>query len=332
MFNLRGRSFLTLLDFSKREIWFLLDLARDLKRAKYSGTERKLLEGLNICVLFQKTSTRTRSSFEVAAFDQGMGVSFIGPDTSHFGNKESVADSAKVLGRFFDGISFRGFSHQTCEKLSKNSGVPVWNALTDEYHPTQILADFLTVLESKNVRSFKGLKLTYFGDARNNVANSLMIGCTKIGMNFAIAAPKTLWPEIKLVEKCRGFAQENGSELVITESIDEAIKNADFVYTDVWVSMGEPLAVWKERIKLLLPYQVSANVMKKANKNAFFLHCLPAYHDLDTSLGKKIYDQFGLKELEVTDEVFQSEQSVVFEQAENRLHTIKAVMVATLRG
>ncbi len=329
MINLKGRSFLTLLDFSAQEIQYLLDLSRDLKRAKYAGVEVPRLKGKNVCLLFQKDSTRTRCSFEVGAMDQGMHTVYLGPSGSQFGKKESVADSARVLGRMFDGIQFRGFSQKACEDLAKYSGVPVWNGLTDQYHPTQILADFLTIAEVKQ-RHLKGIRFAYFGDAQNNMGNSLMIGAVKMGMHFVCVAPKTLWPEPKLIQKCEKIAQESGGSLMFTEDPMKGSKNVDVIYTDVWVSMGEPDKVWEERIKLLSPYQVQMKHLKNAQDDVMFLHCLPAFHNLETEVGKKIYQKFGLRELEVTDQVFNSKYSFVFQEAENRLHTIKALMLATL--
>lgn len=328
MINLKSRNFLTLLDFSAQEIQYLLDLSRDLKRAKYLGNEVPRLKGKNICLLFQKDSTRTRCAFEIAAFDQGMQTVYLGPSGSQFGKKESVADTARVLGRMFDGIQFRGFSQKVCEELATHAGVPVWNGLTNKFHPTQILADFLTILEFK--KTLKKVKLAYFGDAQNNMGNSLMIGCAKMGLDFVCVAPKQLWPETTLIKECQKIAQLSGGTLTFTEDPMVGSKNADVIYTDVWVSMGEPEIVWKERIGLLKPYQVKMQYLKNAASDVIFLHCLPAFHNLQTEVGKKIYEKFGLSELEVTDQVFESKYSKVFQQAENRLHTIKAVVLATI--
>ncbi len=336
--NLRGRSFLTLLDFSQKEIKYLLDLSRDLKRDKYLGHEHKYLSNKNIVILFQKDSTRTRCAFEVGAMDLGMGVTYLGPSGSQMNVKESVVDTAKVLGGMFDGIEFRGYKQEDVVALAEHSGVPVWNGLTDLYHPTQILADFLTIREHKG-EDLRGLNFTYAGDARNNMGNSLMIGCAKMGMNFTALAPKELWPDEKLVAKCKEIAAENGSTITLTESKDEGMKDCDVVYTDVWVSMGEPKEVWEERVKLLSPYQVNMDLIKRGKEDILFMHCLPAFHDLNTEVGRDIAEKLGKEykevangEMEVTDEVFQSKHSVVFAEAENRMHTIKAVMLATIGG
>lgn len=326
--NLKGRSFLKLLDFTPREIQYLLDLSRDLKRAKYTGNEHQLLKGKNVALMFQKDSTRTRCAFEVGAMDQGAGTVYLGPSGSQFGKKESVEDTAKVLGRMFDGIEFRGYKQTDVESLAAHSGVPVWNGLTDEFHPTQILADFLTIQEEKG--KLKGLKLVFFGDARNNMGNSLMVGSAKMGMHFVACAPKELWPDSKLVEQCQEIAKETGAVIELEADVMKASKDADAVYTDVWVSMGEPKEVWDQRVKLLKPYQVNMEVIKNAKPDVLFMHCLPAFHDLNTETAQQVHEQFGLNEMEVTDEVFRSKHSVVFEEAENRLHTIKAVMVATI--
>ena len=326
--NLKGRSFLKLLDFTPREIQYLLDLSRDLKRAKYTGNEHQLLKGKNVALMFQKDSTRTRCAFEVGAMDQGAGTVYLGPSGSQFGKKESVEDTAKVLGRMFDGIEFRGYKQTDVESLATHSGVPVWNGLTDEFHPTQILADFLTIQEEKG--KLKGLKLVFFGDARNNMGNSLMVGSAKMGMHFVACAPKELWPDPKLVEQCQEIAKETGAIIELEADVMKASKDADAVYTDVWVSMGEPKEVWDQRVKLLQPYQVNMEVIKNAKPDVLFMHCLPAFHDLNTETAQQVHEQFGLTEMEVTDEVFRSKHSVVFEEAENRLHTIKAVMVATI--
>lgn len=326
-FNLKGRSFLTLKDFTPKEIEYLLDLAAELKRQKYAGIRAMNLEGKNIALIFEKPSTRTRCAFTVAAIDEGAHPEYLGKGDIQLGKKESVADTAKVLGRMFDGIEFRGFKHETVEDLAKYSGVPVWNGLTDEYHPTQILADFLTIREHKGY--LKGIKFAYVGDGRNNMANSLMIGGAKMGMDMRIVSPKELFPESGLVEEARKIASDNKAKITLTESVKEGVKDVDVIYTDVWVSMGEE-EHFEERIKLLKPYQVNMDMLKMADEEVLFLHCLPAFHDLETSVGREIYEKYGLREMEVTDEVFQSKHSVVFDEAENRMHTIKAVMVATL--
>lgn len=326
--NLRGRSFLTLLDYSPKEIQFLLDLSRDLKRAKYTGTERQTMKGKNVALIFEKSSTRTRCAFEVGAMDQGAGVTYLGPTGSQMGHKESVADTARVLGGMYDGIEYRGFSQEAVETLSKYSGVPVWNGLTDQFHPTQILADFLTIQENKG--KLKGVKLAYVGDGRNNMANSLMIGAAKMGMDFRIVAPKELFPEEELVKNAQEIAKETGANIKLTDSVEDGITGVDAIYTDVWVSMGEPDEVWEKRINMLKPYQVNMDMINMADDEVIFMHCLPAFHDLNTGVGKEIHEKFGLDSMEVTDEVFESKHSVVFDEAENRMHTIKAVMVATL--
>ncbi len=333
--NLRGRNFITLLDFSHQEIQYLLDLSRDLKRDKYLGHEHKHLTNKNVVLLFQKDSTRTRCAFEVGAMDLGMGVTYLGPNGSQMNVKESVKDTARVLGRMYDGIEFRGFKQEDVETLGEYAGVPVWNGLTDAYHPTQILADFLTIQEHKG--KLKGINFTYVGDARNNMGNSLMIGAAKMGVNFTALAPKSLWPEEDLVNKCKEIAKRHGSTITLTEDIDEGMKDCDVVYTDVWVSMGEPKEVWEERIKLLAPYQINMEMLRKGKDDIIFMHCLPAFHDLGTDVGRDIADKFGkdydaVKDgaMEVTDEVFESKHSVVFDEAENRMHTIKAVMLATI--
>ncbi|MFR5857179.1 MAG: ornithine carbamoyltransferase [Bacilli bacterium] len=326
--NLNGRSFLKLLDYTKEEIEYLLDLSIDLKNKKKNNIPHKYLEGKNIAILFEKTSTRTRCSFEVAAYDLGMHVTYLDPQGSQMGKKESIEDTAKVLGRIYDGIEYRGFEQSIVETLAKNANVPVYNGLTNEFHPTQMLADFLTIKE--NFGSLKGINLVFCGDGRNNVANSLMVASSKLGVNYTLAAPKSLWPDENLIQICKEIAATTGSVIKFTEDIMEATKNADVIYTDVWVSMGEPDNVWAERINLLRNYQVNKDVMANANKDAIFLHCLPSFHDLNTTIGKEIYEKFGLKEMEVTDEVFLSEQSKVFDEAENRMHTIKAIMYATL--
>lgn len=331
--NLKGRSFLTLLDFTQREIYYLLDLARQLKEAKYAGTEQKPLAGKSVALLFAKDSTRTRCAFEVGAFDLGMHHVYLGPSGSQMGKKESIEDTAKVLGRMFDGIQFRGFKQTDVEALAKYSGVPVWNGLTDEFHPTQMLADILTLQEEKGQRNMKGLKFVYFGDSRFNMANSYMVVSAKLGMHFVACAPKDLWPNAELLKKVQAIAKEHGGSITLTEDHKTAAKDADAIATDVWVSMGEDPAVWGKRIKDLTPYQVTMEKMKQAKEDAIFLHCLPSFHDGNTDTAQQVIKQFGgTGELEVTDEVFQSKYSRVFEEAENRLHTIKAVMLATIRG
>ncbi len=327
--NLSGRDFLKLLDYSKEEILYLIDLAKVLKRKKQDGESHRYLKGKNVVLLFEKDSTRTRCAFEVGAMDLGMGVTYLGPTGSQMGKKESIADTARVLSRMYDGIEYRGFEQTIVEELAKNSSVPVWNGLTNEFHPTQMLADIMTV--SENFDTLEGRKLVFLGDGRNNVANSLMVICSKLGINFTCCAPNQLFPNAELISQCKTFAAQNHSEIVLTENVEEAVTNADVLYTDVWVSMGEDASIWKERIDLLQPYQVNKRVMSMANPNAIFLHCLPSFHDLNTKIGKEIYDKFGLEEMEVSNEVFESSQSKVFDQAENRLHTIKAVMYATLK-
>ncbi|MBR5018717.1 MAG: ornithine carbamoyltransferase [Bacteroidales bacterium] len=329
-YNLRNRSFLKLLDFSPKEIQYLLDLARDLKRAKYAGTEQPRLKGKNIALIFEKTSTRTRCSFEVAAYDQGAHVTYLGPSGSQIGIKESMKDTARVLGRMFDGIEYRGFAQTTVEQLAEYSGVPVWNGLTNEFHPTQILADFMTMREHVD-KPLNQVSYAYLGDARFNMGNSLMVGGCKMGMDVRIVAPKSLWPNPELVETCRKIAAETGATLTLTDDVDAGVKGCDFLYTDIWVSMGEPDEVWKERISLLMPYQVNAKMMERTgNPKCKFMHCLPSYHNLETQAGRDVYKKFGLDGIEVTEDVFESENSIVFDEAENRMHTIKAVMVATL--
>jgi ornithine carbamoyltransferase len=329
-YNLRNRNFLKLLDFKPEEIRFLLDLASDLKKAKYTGTEQQRLKGKNIALIFEKASTRTRCAFEVAALDQGAHVSYLGPSGSQIGQKESMRDTARVLGRMYDGIEYRGYGQDIVEELGKYAGVPVWNGLTNEFHPTQILADFMTMLEHSD-KPLNRISFCYLGDARNNMGNSLMVGASKMGMDFRAAAPKACQPAESLVETCRAIAKETGARITITESVDEAVKGVDFLYTDVWVSMGEPDSVWDERIKLLKPYQVNTDVIKKTgNPRVKFLHCLPAFHNRETKVGEEIFKKFGLDGMEVTEDVFESEYSIVFDEAENRLHTIKAIMVATL--
>ena len=329
-FNLKNRNFLKLLDFTSKEIRFLLDLSIDLKKAKYCGTEQPRLAGKNIALIFEKSSTRTRCAFEVAAFDQGAHVTYLGPSGSQIGHKESMKDTARVLGRMYDGIEYRGFAQETVEILGKYAGVPVWNGLTNEYHPTQILADFLTMIEHCD-KPLGKISFCYMGDARNNMGNSLMVGAAKMGMNFRAAAPKQCFPEETLVKECQKIATKTGAKITLTSNIEEAVKGVDFIYTDVWVSMGEAKEVWEERIKLLTPYQVNQKAMDMTgNKNIKFMHCLPAFHDKETTIGEEIYQKYGLDALEVTDEVFESSASIAFDEAENRMHTIKAVMVATL--
>ena len=327
--DLRGRNFLTLLDYTPLEIRYLLDLAKDLKNKKHNGIPHRYLNNKNIVLLFEKTSTRTRCAFEVAGLDLGMGVTYLDPGSSQMGKKESIEDTAKVLGRMYDGIEYRGYDQSIVEELARCAGVPVWNGLTTQFHPTQMLADVMTVEE--NFGHLEGIKLVFMGDARNNVANSLMVVCAKMGMHFVTCGPKELWPDKELVNKCKEIAKETNGSIEMTEDVMEASRGADVIYTDVWVSMGEPDDVWADRIKLLSPYQVNMKVMDNANPNAIFLHCLPSFHDLNTTIGKDINEKFGLKEMEVTDEVFTSSKSKVFDEAENRLHTIKAVVYATMR-
>ncbi len=326
--NLRGRSFLKLLDFTPEEIRYLLDLSKDFKNLKRAGVSHKNLEGKNVAILFAKDSTRTRCSFEVGAMDLGMGVTYLGPTGSQMGKKESIVDTARVLGRMYDGIEYRGFDQEIVEELAAYAGVPVWNGLTTEFHPTQMLADLLTI-EEKFGR-LKGINFVYMGDARNNMGNSLMVACAKMGLNFTACAPKELFPAEELVETCKEIAKENGCTVTLTEDVMVGTKNADVIYTDVWVSMGEPDEVWEARIKELRPYQVNRAAMENAKPEAIFMHCLPAFHDLKTVVGKEMGEKFGMTEMEVTDEVFESKQSVVFDEAENRMHTIKAVMAATI--
>ena len=325
---LKGKDFLKLLDFSSEEIEKLIDLAADLKAKKKNGEAHDYCKGKNIALIFEKTSTRTRCSFEVAAHDLGMGVTYLDPTGSQIGKKESIADTARVLASMYDGIEYRGYGQQIVEDLAKYSKVPVWNGLTNEFHPTQILADFLTIKE--HFGKLKGIKLVYMGDARYNMGNSLMVGCAKMGLDFVACAPKKYFPDQALIDTCQEIAKETGATLSFEENPEIAVENANVIYTDVWVSMGEPIEVWQERINDLAPYQVNSDIMKKADKNAVFMHCLPAYHDLNTGVGKEMGEKFGRDSMEVTDEVFESDQSIVFQEAENRMHTIKAVMLSTL--
>jgi len=327
MNSFKGRSLLTLLDYTKEEITALLDLSEKLKQEKANRIPHRHHEGKNVVLIFEKDSTRTRCAFEVGAFDLGMQVTYLGPTGSQMGKKETIKDTARVLGRMYDGIEYRGYKQETVEILKEYSGVPVWNGLTDMYHPTQILADFLTIRE--HFGKLEGIRFAYLGDARNNMGNSLMIGSAIMGLDFRAVAPKSLWPEEKLVERCQKIAKQSGAKITLTESLD-GVNNVDVVYTDVWVSMGEADSVWEERITLLKPYQVNASLMAKASSSAIFLHCLPSFHNSETAVGKSIFERFGLEALEVTDDVFESTQSKVFDEAENRLHTIKAVMHATL--
>ncbi len=326
--NLKGRNFLKLLDFTPEEITGLIDLAAEYKAKKKAGVPVDTLRGKNIALIFEKTSTRTRCSFEVAAYDLGMGVTYLEPTGSQIGKKESIADTAKVLGRIYDGIEYRGFGQNIVEELAKYAGVPVWNGLTNEFHPTQILADMLTIRE--HFGRLAGLNFTYVGDARYNMGTSLMVGCAKLGLNFTACAPKKYWPETELIKTCQAIAAETGATLRFTEDVAEGTKGAHVIYTDVWVSMGEPDSVWEERIRDLSPYRVDRAMMDNAGEQAIFLHCLPSFHDLNTGIGETIHQKYGLTEMEVTDEVFLSDQSLVFDEAENRMHTIKAVMAATL--
>lgn len=326
--NLRGKNFLKLLDYTPAEIRYLLDLSAEFKRKKRCGEPHRYLAGKNIVLLFEKTSTRTRCSFEVAGMDLGCGVTYLDPGSSQMGKKESIADTARVLGRMYDGIEYRGFAQATVQALADYSGVPVWNGLTDQFHPTQMLADLLTIEEK--LGHLKGVNFTYMGDARNNMGNSLMIACAKMGLHFTACAPKALFPEQWLIDEAKKIAAETGGSVRLTEDVKEGTTNADVIYTDIWVSMGEPDSVWEERIKLLRPYQVNAAAMANAKPTAIFMHCLPSFHDTKTTIGAEIAEKFGLPEMEVTDEVFESKQSVVFDEAENRMHTIKAVIYATL--
>ena len=329
-FNLKNRNFLKLLDFTPREIAYLLELASDLKKAKYAGTEQQMLKGKNIALIFEKSSTRTRCAFEVAAHDQGAHVTYLGPSGSQIGQKESMKDTARVLGRMYDAIEYRGYGQKIVEELATYAGVPVWNGLTDEFHPTQILADFLTMQEHSD-RPLSQIRFCYLGDARNNMGNSLMVGAAKMGMDFRAAAPAACQPTVELQNTCRAIATQTGGKILVTEDVAEAVRDCDFLYTDVWVSMGEPDHVWADRIALLQPYQVNRSTMAlTGNPRCKFLHCLPAFHNRETKAGEEIYRKFGIEAMEVTDEVFESEGSIVWDEAENRMHTIKAVMVATL--
>ena len=329
-FNLRNRNFLKLLDFTPREIQHLIELSIELKKAKYSGYEQKRLQDKNIALIFEKTSTRTRCAFEVAAFDQGANVTYIGGG-SQMGHKESVKDTARVLGRYYDDIEFRGFSQEAVEELGEFSGVPVWNGLTDKWHPTQILADFMTMIEHGPSRQLSEISFAYLGDARNNMGNSLLVGAAKMGMDIRLVAPKAFWPEESLVNECSRIAEETGARITLTEDVETGVKGVDFLYTDVWVSMGESKEAWDERVALMTPYQVNKNVIAKTgNPHVKFMHCLPAFHNDETILGKEIAEKYGMNGLEVTEDVFESKHSIVFDEAENRMHTIKAIMVATL--
>ena len=329
-FNLRNRNFLKELDFTPEELKFLLKLSAELKAAKYGGYEQQKLKGKNIALIFEKDSTRTRCAFEVAAYDQGARVTYLGPSGSQIGNKESMKDTARVLGRMYDGIEYRGFAQETVEVLGQYAGVPVWNGLTNEFHPTQMICDILTMMEHSD-KHLGEISYCYLGDARNNMGNSLMVTGCKLGMDVRMCAPKSLWPKQELLETCRQIASETGARLTLTEDVDEGVKGVDYLYTDVWVSMGEAKEVWDERIGLLKPYQINMDVVNRTgNPNVKFMHCLPAFHNRETKVGEDIYQKTGLESLEVTEEVFESERSIVFAQAENRMHTIKAIMVATL--
>lgn len=329
--NLRQRHFLRLMDFTPQEIQFLLDLAAELKKAKYAGTEQPRLKGKNIALVFEKTSTRTRSAFEVSAFDQGANVSYIGPSGSQIGHKESMKDTARVLSRMYDAIQYRGYGQELVETLANYSGVPVWNGLTDEFHPTQILADFLTMLEHGKGKRLDQMKLAYLGDARNNMGNSFVEGAALMGLDLRLVGPKQFFPEQKLLDEVAEMAKQTGAKITCTEDVEAGVKDVDFIYTDIWVSMGEPESAWAERIELMKPYQVNAKLMAlTGNPNVKFMHCLPSFHDENTVIGKKMAEKYGMNGLEVTDEVFESAASIVFDEAENRMHTIKAVMVATL--
>lgn len=329
-FNLRNRSFLKELDFTPAELRFLLDLSLDLKKARYAGSEQPRLRGKNIVLIFEKASTRTRCAFEVAAYDQGAHVTYLEPTGSQMGAKETIEDTARVLGRMYDGIEYRGFGQEVVETIARYAGVPVWNGLTNEFHPTQLLADFLTFMEHSD-KPLSELKFAYLGDARFNMGNSYLVGSAKMGLDFRIVAPSSLYPSDELVRQAREIAETTGAKITLTEDVDEGVRGCDFIATDVWVSMGEPADVWEERIKLLMPYQVNASAMERTgNPQTKFLHCLPSFHNTDTTIGKEIGEKFGVEAMEVTDEVFESDASVVWDEAENRVHTIKAVMVATL--
>ena len=331
-FDLKNRNFLKLLDFTTEEIHYLLDLSSELKAAKYAATEQQRLQGKNIALIFEKASTRTRCAFEVAAYDQGANVTYLGPGGSHIGKKETMKDTARVLGRTYDGIEYRGFAQETVETLAEYAGVPVWNGLTDEFHPTQILADVLTMTEH-SYKDLPDITYTFMGDARNNMGNSLMVGGVKLGMDVRLCGPKSNWPEEGLVETCKEIAAQTGARLTITDDVEEGVKGADYLYTDVWVSMGEAASVWEERVKLLKPYQVNVQAMElTGNPGVKFLHCLPAFHNRDTQVGEEMFEKYGLNGMEVIEDVFESEASIVFDQAENRMHTIKAILVATLGG
>jgi ornithine carbamoyltransferase len=328
--NLKNKSFLKLLDFAPKEIRYLLDLSKKFKDEKKNGKEKKKLKGKNIALIFEKTSTRTRCAFEVAAFDQGASVTYLGPTGSQIGHKESMKDTARVLGRMYDGIEYRGFGQKIVEELAEFAGVPVWNGLTDEFHPTQVLADLLT-MEEHSKKKLNKISYSYLGDARNNMGNSLMVGGAKMGMDVRLCAPRENWPEEELVKKCKAISKETGAKITLTDKVEEGVKGVDFLYTDVWLSLGEPTEKWEERIKLMKPYQVNMNVIKlTGNPKVKFLHCLPAFHNRETKVGEEIFNKYGLDGMEVTEDVFESKHSIVFDQSENRLHTIKAVMVATL--
>jgi len=330
MADLKGRSFLKVLDYSQEEIQYLLDLTAELKKAKYAGKEQQKLTGKNIVLIFEKASTRTRCAFETAAYDQGASITYLDPSGSQIGKKETMKDTARVLGRMYDGIEYRGFGQEIVEALAEHSGVPVWNGLTNEFHPTQVLADLFTIIEH-TAKPLNEVKLAYLGDARFNMGNSLLIGAAKMGMDYRSIAPMSLQPQKELVQEAEKIAKETGARIQITENVEEGVKGCDFLYTDVWVSMGEPDAVWKERIELLKPYQINKELMKlTGNPAAKFMHCLPAFHNRDTDIGEDVYQKFGMESLEVTEDVFESDASIVFDEAENRAHTIKAVMVATL--
>ena len=330
-FNLRNRNFLKLLDFTPREIQYMLDLSANLKKAKYGGYEQPRLKGKNIALIFEKASTRTRCAFEVAAFDQGAQVSYLGPSGSQIGNKESMKDTARVLGRMYDGIEYRGYGQDIVEELGKYAGVPVWNGLTDEFHPTQILADFLTMQEYSPGKKLSDIKFAYLGDARNNMGNSLMVGAAKMGMDIRLVAPKDFWPEADLVATCQEIADKTGAKITLTENVQEGVLDCDSLYTDVWVSMGESASAWDERVKLMTPYQINMDTIKATgNPNVKFMHCLPAFHNDETTIGKEVSEKYGMSGLEVTEDVFESDYSIVFDEAENRMHSIKAIMVATL--